>query len=229
MSSIMKPLFDLKSRTDFVWTKQCTKNALLGNQILVPFDPSKLIVLTCDSSSYGVGAFLSVLVDKTEGPVMFASTTLTPAKKNYAQIERESSAIIFGVTKEFTLVTDHLPLKAIFNPEKGVVNYIKVGWPIHCPDPSLQYFFLKRSELTLNQECIIYTKNITANNFIYATQWATRKNLIVGGLTLINTLKVKFQSVNHVSSLKKCHPQEKCLHGLFALNIRGESTRTSCT
>jgi len=63
-----------------------------------------------------------------EKAILFASSTLSAAEKNYAQIEREGLAIIFAVKKfhkylfarKFILVTDHLPLKPIFHPSKNI-------------------------------------------------------------------------------------------------------------
>ena len=37
--------------------------------------------------------------DRTERPIAYGSRTLTKAEKNYAQIEREADAIIFGIKK----------------------------------------------------------------------------------------------------------------------------------
>lgn len=56
--------------------------------------------------------------DGQERPVAYASQTLTPAEKKYAQLEREGLAIIFGVKKfhnylygrEFIIESDHQPL-----------------------------------------------------------------------------------------------------------------------
>ena len=59
---------------------------------------------------------------------MFASSTLSPAEKNYSNLEREALAIIFALKKfhkylygrKFVLVTDHQPLQFIFGKNKGI-------------------------------------------------------------------------------------------------------------
>ena len=63
--------------------------------------------------------------DGEERPVRFTSRTLSKAERNYAQIEREGLAVIFGVTRfrqylwgrRFTLVTDNKPLSSILGPK----------------------------------------------------------------------------------------------------------------
>ena len=63
-----------------------------------------------------------------ERPIAFASRTLHKNETNYAQLEKEALAIIFGVTKfhqylygwKFDLITDHQPLLKILDPHTGV-------------------------------------------------------------------------------------------------------------
>ena len=65
--------------------------------------------------------------DGTKCPIAYASRVLTPAEKNYSQLEKEGLAIIFGVKKlqnylyvrQFIIESDHQPLSSLFSEFKG--------------------------------------------------------------------------------------------------------------
>lgn len=102
---------------------------LSSSTLLVHFDKEKPVILACDASPYGVGAVLShKMADGSEKPICFASRSLSPAEKNYSQLEWEGLAIIFGVRRfhqylyglSFTIMSDHQPLKYLFGENRGI-------------------------------------------------------------------------------------------------------------
>ena len=72
-------------------------------------------------------------------PVAFASKSLSNAQSNYSNIERETLALVFGITrfhtylfgKEFTVITDHRPLETIWKK------------PLRSAPPRLQRLLIK--------------------------------------------------------------------------------------
>ena len=136
LSTTVQPLNELLCKgKKWIWSAECEKafeqgkQALVNSQALVHYDPTKPITLACDTSPYGVGAVIShVELNGQERPVAFASRSLTKAERDYAQIEREALAIIFGVRKShqylygrmFTLQTDHKPLMTIMGSKTGI-------------------------------------------------------------------------------------------------------------
>ena len=126
-SDILHPLQSLmKKEVHFQWssTQQDAFNkikACLSNDTaLAFFDPTKEVTLQNDASEYGLG---SVLLQDGR-PVGYASRSLKPAERNYAQIEKEMLAAVFGLEKfhhytygasSVTVITDHKPLVPIMN------------------------------------------------------------------------------------------------------------------
>ena len=136
LSMVLNPLLRLlKKGTKWSWGKpqdeafQKSKGMLQSSAVLVHYDASKELILSCDASPYGVGAVLShQMADGKERPIAFASRTLTPAEKNYSQLDKEALSVIFGVKKfhqyvygrHFVLCTDHKPLVSLLNEHKLV-------------------------------------------------------------------------------------------------------------
>lgn len=137
-SSILSPLYDLLRKNEkWQWSSihdkafSKIKNILSSDETLAHFDPKATLILTVDASPTGLGAILSQIGDdRLERPISYASRTLTSAEKKYAQIQKEATAIIFGVRRyhqylygrsvPFVLRTDHKPLLSIFGPYKGI-------------------------------------------------------------------------------------------------------------
>jgi len=98
----------------FTWLKTSISSA----PVLKFFDPKEPVTLSVYASSKGVGAVLL----QNDRSVAYASKALTPSPKNYAQIEKEMLAIVFGCERfhdylygqrEITVESDHKPFKAI--------------------------------------------------------------------------------------------------------------------
>ena len=87
--------------------------------------------------------------------IAYASRTLSSNERNYARLEKEASAMIFGVKKfhkyiygrTFPLVTDHKPLTSILGAQSGI--------------PTLAAATLQRSALILEayQYKLLYRKS----------------------------------------------------------------------
>jgi len=87
------------------WSKECmdafhlVKKHLTSVKLLTHYDPTLPLTLVADASAYGVGAVIShVFPDGSEHPIAFASRTLTPSEKNYAQLEKEALSLVFGAS-----------------------------------------------------------------------------------------------------------------------------------
>jgi len=124
---VMQPLYDLmKQSNEFLWGIEQDrafdkiKAILKQENALAFYDVDAETMLSCDSSSRGLGAVL--LQRKCKGdefrPVYFCSRSLTKNEMNYANIEREALAVTwacsrledFIIGKSITIETDHKPL-----------------------------------------------------------------------------------------------------------------------
>ena len=183
LADLAKPLRELvKKDNEFVWDEevhgQCldqVKQVLTQAPVLKFFDPQKKTVLQCDASMSGLGACLM----QDEHPVAYASRALTPTETNYAQIEKELLAIVFGVERfegyvygrKIFIDTDHKPLesimkKSLLSAPKRLqrmllrlqkfdldVSYRR-GTEMHMADP------LSRAYLPLGRQDIVDTQEV---------------------------------------------------------------------
>jgi len=139
LADICEPLYKLtRDNVPWSWSKQCSfavdtvKSKLMTSPVLAHFDPKLPLGISCDASSKGLGVVLYHKNGKAEHPIAYASKMLSPAETKYSQIEKEGLSIVFGIKKffkylcgrEFTLVTDHKPLLAIFGPKSQLQSYV---------------------------------------------------------------------------------------------------------
>ena len=106
----------LKKDSEFVWdwAQQFTSTGTLAH-----YNVKKEVTLQVHASKHGPGAVLM-----QEGkPAAYASKSLSPAEQDYAQIEKEMCAMLFGTERfhqyiygrNVAVTTDHKPLEAILS------------------------------------------------------------------------------------------------------------------
>ena len=115
----------LKKDSEFVWdyAQQTAfdkmKLLITSAGTLAYYDVKKEVTLEVDASKHGLGAVLM-----QEGkPVTYLSKSLSPTEQDYAQIEKEMYAIVFGTecfhqyiySRNVAVTTDHKPLEAILS------------------------------------------------------------------------------------------------------------------
>ncbi|PIC12741.1 hypothetical protein B9Z55_028250 [Caenorhabditis nigoni] len=125
-AGIAIPLYKLTEKDqEFEWTPQCQesfdflKKTLLNPPVLVGPDLNKDYILETDAS---LMAIASILLQKNDqgipNAIAYASRKLSSAERNYAPIEAEALAIVFGLKyfRQYLLgahtvvITDHKPL-----------------------------------------------------------------------------------------------------------------------
>ena len=126
MADVSSPLRQLlEKEVEWHWEKeqeesfQKLKLMASSTPVLGYHDPDKPVTLSMDASSKGLGA----VVLQEDKPIAYASRALTSAQEKYAQIEKETLAIVYGAQKfhqylygkQVMVQSDHKPLEVILN------------------------------------------------------------------------------------------------------------------
>ncbi|KAL1448704.1 hypothetical protein MTO96_028190 [Rhipicephalus appendiculatus] len=138
---------------------QHSKELITKAPVLVHFDPAKPVVLTVNTSPYGVGAVLAHRdKDGQERPVSFASRRLHAAEHRYSQLDKEGLTLMFGVERfhqylrgrKFEAVMDHKPLLGLLGPDKAVPVQASpqvVRWALKLAAYSYQWVYRPGKDL----------------------------------------------------------------------------------
>lgn len=127
-ASVAAPLTDLtkKGSPNTLEWGPAQQNAFVSLRKVIASEPvlclpdySKGFLLQTDACNEGIGALLLQEIDGLRHPIGFASRKLLPREQNYATIERECLAIVWGISKfdnflygqHFILEVDHEPLR----------------------------------------------------------------------------------------------------------------------
>lgn len=113
LSQLSEPLRQLtKEDNDTAFSE--IKKLITTPPVLKYYEPNEPLVLQCDPSDHGLGAAFI----QGGKPVAFASRALAQAEQQYAQIEKELLAIVYGVEsftygRPVTVESDHKRLEVI--------------------------------------------------------------------------------------------------------------------
>ena len=138
MSQAAAPLRTLLEKdVEWHWEENQTKSfenlkgLVTRAPVLTYFNPDKPVRISVDASSKGMGA---VLLQENH-PIAYVSKALTNTQRNYAQIEKEMLAIVFGCTK-FHVYIFGIPNVEIETDHKSLETILKK--PLHQAPARLQ-------------------------------------------------------------------------------------------
>ena len=163
------------------------KQLASSTPVLRYYDVRNPVTLSVDASCKGLGA---VLLQEGK-PVAYASRALTSVQQQYAQIDKELLAIVYGCKKfhqyvygrEVEVETDHKPLQSIFKK------------PLHQAPSRLQKMLLQLQSYDL-------TVTYKSGKEMYLADTLSRSNLNESRETLVADLDVNM--VNVAMSPEKC-------------------------
>lgn len=130
---VAEPMVELtRKKNEFRWDRDqqrafdMLKSLLTSSVVMAHPDVNKPYRLHTDASDYAIGAVLCQVDDRgVERVVQYISHQLNPIQRRWATIEKEAYAVVYALQKlrpyllgaEFTVYTDHKPLKSLFSKQ----------------------------------------------------------------------------------------------------------------
>ena len=239
----------LKKDIKFVWEEShqkafnMCKELASKSVILAHFDEKLPLVLTTDASPVGIGSCLSHKVTENGKtylkPLSYASRSLQPSDKNYAQIDREGLALFWAIKhynqcllgRHFELHTDCSALTRIFGPKNdmgGLASGRLNRWAIFLMEYDFKVIHIKGSN---NKVCDSLSRlPIPAKGKLSAEQ--PESNISMSSAELGRNMSVKcinedLDSIVGIMTTVKCLAQlpDPRVETITICKIVGETTK----
>ena len=161
-AKIARPLYQLQcKKVPFIWGPkeqqafETLRDMLCTEPILIAPNINKPFYISVDASDFALGAILEQKMNNKMHPVAYASRTSKGAELRYSTNDKELLAIIFVKDqfqsyiygKHFTIHTDHLPLKYLFETKKLELRFNRFKTELRGSD-----FTIIHRKGTLNPE-----------------------------------------------------------------------------
>lgn len=229
LAEVTSPLRKLLQKdAEFVFDEPQTqafnevKRIITNAPVLGYFDPSKQLVIECDSSQNGTGCCLM----QDGKPIAYASKTLTQTEKMYAQIEKELLAILFSCKRfhqytygrDVIVHSDHKPLASIM---------LK---PLSAAAPRLQRMLLQLSKYRLTVKHI-KGKDIPVSDFLSRNSLTDTMPNLMEGLDLhVHTVRKQlFVTNRRLDSIRNAIKQDRSMQTLKKTILEGwPENRSNC-
>ena len=208
------------------------KKMITSAPVLRYYDTNLDVTIECDASDYGLGA---VLLQQNQ-PICYASRTLTPTERNYAQIEKECLAIVFA-TERFEqyvlgcdiihIKTDHKPLTNIFKKSLLASPKRLQRMLLRLQKFNLNVTYQKGEHMyisdTLSRACLPYEAELTDSSdyIIFKLQ---QEQLLYEEIAVINHSEHTFVTDSRLEEIKKESNRDNELQLLISLCPRAQYT-----
>ncbi|UYV66907.1 hypothetical protein LAZ67_4003288, partial [Cordylochernes scorpioides] len=158
--SLLKRSYNWNWKNEHDQAFEKCKNLISTKTCLTHYSQDLPLYVTCDASNYGIGGYISHIVNGIEKPITFVSRTLNDTEKKYSQIEKEGLSIFFTLNRlkqflygrKFIINTDHKPLLAIFGDKNNlpalVANRLH-RWSLSISNFNFEIEYTKGTEIPL--------------------------------------------------------------------------------